>query len=95
MTVNLETLQNMGTREVGERARQQVLQLISSGETVQIDFRKSARVTPSFVDEFIGKLVAEIGQEKFQSCVKIINISPDVESLIQVAIARRLRVIPA
>jgi hypothetical protein len=91
MTVKLQTLQSMGTREVGERARGQVLELLQSGQDVQIDFKQSAKITPSFADEFVGKLVAEIGLEKFRSSVELVNVNPEVESLIHVAIARRLR----
>ena len=96
MTVKLKTLQNMGTREVGETARLKVLELLQAGNDVEVDFKQSAKITPSFADEFVGKLVAEIGLEKFNLSVHLTNVNPEVESMIQVAILRRLKsTIPA
>ena len=89
MTVTVKSLKNTGTREMAERLRSEIMGILEKAEIVQIDFANSTRITPSFADELVGKLVAEIGLEQFQLRVRLLNVAPATAPLLAAAIAHR------
>jgi len=70
------------TRPQGIRARKEALELLISHEALELDFCL-ALVTPSFVDEFIGGLLDELGEEQFRTRLTITNPTPQTIPLIR------------
>ena len=56
-----------------------------------LDFDGIPIVSSSFADEFIGKLVKNMGFAQFSELVRIVNAEPNVKLLINEAVEQRLR----
>ncbi len=79
------------TRVAGAALRTEVLNLIySSGKTIQIDFDGVSVVSSSFIDEFIGKLLIEIGFASFGKLVTLKNMNETVESILNRSVVQRM-----
>lgn len=79
-----------GTRISGSRMRHYLLNLAKcSKDRILIDFNNVDMITSSFADEFIGKLVKEIGIIQFFERFKFINCNSDIMDLLQMAIITR------
>lgn len=57
---------------------------------IVLDFDRITVASSSFSDEFIGKLVRELGFSQFNQLVRIMNTSNSVEAIINLAVSRRL-----
>ncbi len=80
-----------GTRISGAAIRHEALNLLrQSGRIVVIDFADVAVVSSSFADEFIGKLVGEIGFTSFVQSFRLQNLNEFVQAVINRAVAQRL-----
>lgn len=76
----LENCQGTGTRESGRLIRNDVKNTIKRIKTgIWLDFEGVKTVSSSFIDEFIAKLVLDLGFINFNSFVRIINMEPDVK----------------
>jgi len=87
----VEAVQEFGrlaTREAGKRGRQFILDALKTCDAVQIDMTGMS-VSPSFADEFLGKLAAELGLEEFANRVHLINVPEGASDLITHVIYRR------
>ena len=59
--------QNLGTRPLGKRVREQLLPLIEQNERVVLDFTGVDVVSNSFADECIAKLLLEMPLAELKS----------------------------
>lgn len=70
------------TRSVGRRMYKKVgkqLQYISDGETVLLDFAKIKVIDPSFIDEFVVRLILDSRGDEKVFFIKLINVSDIAE----------------
>ena len=79
------------TRKSGEQMYYKVRNILKviPGQVV-LDFSSIRVISSSFADEFIGKMVREMGFLQFNNYVRIINIDSAVEAAINQAVKRRL-----
>ncbi len=80
-----------GTRQSGERIRNELLNIYKSAKkTIIIDFDGIGIIASSFADELIGKLVADLGLFQFQSIFHMKNMNPTIQSIVQRSLSQRL-----
>lgn len=79
---------NTATRPNGVTAREKLLAAISSAETVVVDMHDIV-LTPSFADEFLGVLLAQLGDERFRRSVRIENVPDAAKPLLRTVLHRR------
>src|SRR5690349_2335936 len=91
MTLNVGLLKNAATRPVAAQKRAELLLALSRGESVSINFDEITRVTPSFVDELLGKLVMEIGLEEFSKRIVLSGVTEPISNLISTVLAGRAK----
>jgi hypothetical protein len=68
-------------RDVGEKTRKKIKQLIAKHQNIVIDMENKSSLSPSFVDEAIVMLVIELGKQDFSRQVKLINLNRGIKSL--------------
>jgi hypothetical protein len=68
-------------RDVGEKTRKKIKQLIEKHQNIVIDMENKSSLSPSFVDEAIVMLVIELGKQDFSRQVKLINLNRGIKSL--------------
>lgn len=79
------------TRKSGEAIRNTVLNLKTDSKSkIILDFDGVPVVSSSFADELIGKLVIKYGFFGFQNEFQMKNMSKTVQSLVHIAVARRM-----
>lgn len=80
------------TREGGAAARELVLRQLSLDEgPVTLDF-EDIEPTPSFADEFVGRLAEELGADCFHRRVRLVNLKQSARALLQNVVTKRLRI---
>lgn len=84
----------LSTRPVGAIARTKILSLLERFDGVEVDFLQRS-LTPSFADECIGRLAAEIGVAEFKRRIKIVNLQDATKPLVKHVIMTRLHLIAA
>lgn len=82
--------QNLSTRPVGVIARGRLIELLNDYSNIEVDF-ENISLTPSFADECIGRLAAEIGLDQFKSRVKLLNVSESTRPLVRHVVLTRCR----
>ena len=83
--------QGTGTREAGERLRNDVINTIRrKGRSIILDFAQVQTVSSSFIDEFIAKLVLQMGFIAFNKLVRIINMNDRVSLLCERSLYMRI-----
>ena len=85
--------EGFATRIKGERLRglvEEKLASVGPGSVIVIDFADVPYMTPSFADEFIGKLAESMGREAFRRQVRLVNASATVRSLVNAVLTNRL-----
>jgi hypothetical protein len=80
---------SLATRESGAMARELVLERLRDSTSVVIDFT-DAHPTPSFADEFLGRLVESLGEVGFRASIKVQGADAETRPLLQQVITRRL-----
>jgi hypothetical protein len=81
------------TRDAGKRLRAELLALdaaLTAEGRIIIDLAGVDVLTPSFVDEFFGRLVSEFGVKDFQARFHIEGADADWKSLINSVVQNRL-----
>jgi hypothetical protein len=82
--------EGFGSREAGRIVRNKLLNLLKlADESVVIDFDEIPLISSSYADEVLGMLFASLGPVKFLRNIRLINVQPEVESLINRAILQR------
>ena len=83
------------TRAQGEKLRKELEDLLgkfATGDRLEIDFSGVQVMTPSFADECIGKLAAQLGPAKFRESVSLKGADETVRTLVNAVLAERLSV---
>ena len=82
---------HVGGRGPARMLRRKILSLIPhQTETLILNFSGIEMVSSSFMDEFLGRLILEIGLEKFKNDFKLINVNEIVSKIANVVIEQRL-----
>jgi len=86
--VVLQESPNTATRPNGANARAKLSKLLGEFDQVTVDMSGFV-LTPSFADEFLGVLLAELGEARFRQKVRIENVSDSARPLLQTVLQRR------
>ena len=81
--------QNLGTRPLGKRVREQLLPLIEKNERVVLDFTGVDVVSNSFADECIAKLLLEMPLAELKSRTTFRGLNPIASESVLTALRRR------
>lgn len=80
-----------GSRMFGAKGRLDLLRLAEGCEgRVVVDFEGVPLVSAGFVDEFLGKLVEELGFVEFQNRFLVVNMVSDVAAMFDGVVRQRL-----
>lgn len=83
--------QGTGTRAAAERLRNILVNYLNEGASMLVlDFEGVTMVSSSFADETIGKLAERYGPIGFAQRFRLVNMSPQVQMLLDRAIALRI-----
>lgn len=88
-----EEASGYGTRIAGERVRNKVINCftrLDAPSKIVIDFSGISMISSSFADEFIGKLVANLGFYRFTNTVSFVGVSPTIEMIINRSVSQRM-----
>jgi len=86
-----EKAEGTGTRQSGERVRNEISNLIrDTNKRIIIDFSGVAVISSSFADELIGKLVIELGFFNFNNLVRMIKMNDLCQSIVQRSVSQRM-----
>jgi anti-sigma regulatory factor (Ser/Thr protein kinase) len=81
----------IGTRKSGEKIRNDLINLYNdSKKGIAIDFDEVAVVSSSFADELVGKLVAHFGFFGFNQIVRLKNMNPTIQAVVERSVAQRM-----
>lgn len=80
-----------GTRGSGLKIKNEIINLYKKAKKpVIIDFSNIGIISSSFADEFIGKLVTELGFYQFQSIFTLTNMNKTIQSIVQRVLNQRM-----
>ena len=86
-----ENCSGTGTRLAGKELRNDVLNIMrKTNAPMVLDFSSVKACSSSFIDEFIAKLMVEIGPLEFNKTIKIINMNQLVSHLCERSILMRM-----
>ncbi len=77
------------TRDQGKIVRDDLRFEIDSGALVTIEFEGVSELTPSFADEALGRLLLEIGPDRFKKQVVLRSATLDIRRLVNKVLAHR------
>lgn len=87
----LEKSSGFGTRQAGERIRNQILNIHQqSNQVIVIDFKGVELISSSFADELLGKLVVEFGFFGFNNLIRMRNMNSLVQNIVQRSVSQRM-----
>lgn len=81
--------ENLGTRPLGRRVREQLLPLIKQNDCVVLDFTGVDVVSNSFADECIAKLLLEMSLLELKSRTTFRGLNPIASESVLTALRRR------
>ena len=81
--------ENLGTRPLGKRVREQLLPLIEQNDCVVLDFTGVDVVSNSFADECIAKLLLEMSLAELKSRTTFRGLNPIASESVLTALRRR------
>lgn len=81
--------ENLGTRQLGEIAREKLLPMLDGKEKVILDFTGIDVVSNSFADECIAKLLVEMPLETLKERTTFKGLNSMAEMCVLTAIKRR------
>jgi len=81
--------ENLGTRPLGKRVREQLLPLLQGNEKVILDFTGVNVVSNSFADECIAKLLLEMPLAELKSRTTFHGLNPIASESVLTALRRR------
>ena len=82
--------ENLGTRMLGERVRNQLLPLIMDNDKVVLDFSGVSVVSNSFADECLAKLLLNMTFEELKQKTTFVSVNDFARKNIAIAFRRRL-----
>lgn len=62
-----------------------------AGQPIYVDFTGISVISSSFADEVFGKLFAALGPMRFMQAIRLVNVSPTVQAVIDRAIVQRMQ----
>lgn len=84
---------NLGTRLLGEKVRQQLLPIIKHNDMVILDFDGVNVVSNSFADECLAKMLFSMTFDELKSRTTFVSINDFARKNIAIAFKRRLAAI--
>lgn len=81
--------ENLGTRPLGKRVREQLLPMIEQNERVVLDFTGVNVVSNSFADECIAKLLLTMPLSELKSRTIFRGLNPIASESVLTALRRR------
>ncbi len=84
---------DLGTRQLGVKARNALMPLLSKDERVVLDFTGVNVVSNSFADECIAKLLMEMSLDELKSKTTFTGLNKIAEACVLTALQRRYAVI--
>lgn len=84
---------DLGTRDMGQRIRSELLPLIYGNEKVVLDFTGVNVVSNAFADECIAKLLLEMPLAELKRRTTFRGLNPLAERSVLVALQRRYKVL--
>ena len=81
--------ENLGTRPLGKRVREQLLPMIEQNERVVLDFTGVNVVSNSFADECIAKLLLTLPLSELKSRTTFRGLNPIASESVLTALRRR------
>ena len=81
--------ENLGTRQLGEEAREKLMPLLNGDEKVVLDFTGIDVVSNSFADECIAKLLIDMPLETLKARTTFKGLNPLAENCVLTALKRR------
>ena len=85
----IEFGENLGTRPLGKRVREQLLPLLEKDERVVLDFTGVNVVSNSFADECIAKLLLTMSLSELKSRTTFRGLNPIASECVLTALQRR------
>ena len=85
----IEFGENLGTRPLGRRVREQLLPLIEQNDCVVLDFTGVDVVSKSFADECIAKLLLVMSLSELKSRTTFRGLNPIASECVLTALRRR------
>lgn len=85
----IEFGENLGTRPLGKRVREQLLPLLERDERVVLDFTGVNVVSNSFADECIAKLLLTMPLSELKSRTTFRGLNPIASECVLTALQRR------
>ncbi len=82
--------EHLGTRQLGERVREQLWPLIQGSEKVCLDFEGVDVVSNSFADECIAKLLLTMSLDELKQHTTFIGLNDFARKNIALALKRRM-----
>lgn len=81
------------SRPAGKPVKTKLSNLVQAcpGQVIQVDFGGITVISSSFADEVFGKLFLELGPMRFMQSIRLQNVSPTVQALIDRAITQRMQ----
>lgn len=86
-----EAQRDFGSRHSGARIRRMIENLTKDHARIVIDFASVGIISSSFADEVFGRLFVKLGPRAFMTRVRMQNVDPTIEGLIDRAILQRTR----
>ena len=91
ITVEFATInQNLGTRQLGEKVRSQLLNLIRENDKVVLDFSGVSVVSNSFADECLAKMLFTMSLDELKQRTTFRGLNEFARKNIAIAFRRRL-----
>lgn len=81
--------ENLGTRSLGVRVREQLMPLLEQDERVVLDFTGVNVVSNSFADECIAKLLLSMSLDQLKAHTTFRGLNPIASESILTALQRR------
>ena len=81
----------LGTRQLGEKAREMLLPLIQGEEKVCLDFEGVDVVSNSFADECIAKLLLSMSLDELKKRITFSGLNDFARKNIALALKRRMQ----
>lgn len=85
----IEFGENLGTRPLGKRVREQLLPFLEKDERVVLDFTGVNVVSNSFADECIAKLLLTMSLSELKSRTTFRGLNPIASECVLTALQRR------
>ncbi len=81
--------ENLGTRQLGQQVRQQLIPLLEKDERVILDFTGVNVVSNSFADECIAKLLLTMSLDELKARTTFQGLNPLASESVLTALRRR------